>query len=86
MRHRANTSVGPYCQLFNTVATAYNGKIVMSVRMRSDGVVKTTFGLLDLQFLVPLSLSLSLILRRAARRSWGLASRSVGAQMLSALT
>ena len=55
MRHRANTSVATYCHLFNTVATAYNGEIVGSVRMRSDGVVKTTFGLLDLQFFVPLS-------------------------------
>ena len=64
MRHRANTSVGPYCHLFNTVATAYNGEIVMSgkmVRMRSDGVVKTTFGLLDLQFLLPLSLLFSVV-------------------------
>ena len=26
MRHRANTSVAPYCHLFNTVATAYNGE------------------------------------------------------------
>ena len=58
MLHRANTLVAPYCHLFNTVATAYNGEIVVSVRvvrMRSYGVVKTTFGLLDLQFLVPLS-------------------------------
>ena len=57
MRHRANTSVAPYFHLFNTVATAYNGESIVSVwvvRMRSNDVVKTTFGVLDLQFLVPL--------------------------------
>ena len=84
MRHRANrpTSVAPYCHLFNTVATAYNGKIVVSVRMvrmSSDGVVKMTFGfLVRLQFL-PLSHS-------SSSSSSALASRAVGAQMLSALT
>ena len=61
MRHRANTS-SSYCHLFNAVATAYTGEIVLSGRMRSDGVVKTTLGLLDLDG------PLSPILRCPARR------------------
>ena len=63
-----------------TASTLYNGEIVVSVRvvrMRSDGVVKTIFCLIDLQFLVPLSYSPS-------SSSSALASRTVGAQMLSA--
>ena len=55
MRHRANTSVAPYCYLFDS---AYNGVQRRDCSERADdadAVVKTTFGLLDLQFRVPLS-------------------------------